>query len=132
MLSKIKYLAIVAFMAFSFAGSAFAQDAGGVEIPEQPAEYMPRESSATTWDYCKGFIGGCIAAVTGVDPFAVYDSTEMVVEASESISETRDNAVEYFDTYEDAPGRPRYTLEDEDLSDKPVPWVYNAFWSLFE
>jgi hypothetical protein len=70
--------------------------------------------------------------VTGVDPFAVSDSVDIVVENSTSLAETRDNAEEYFDAYEDAPDRARYTLEGEDLSDKPAPGVYEFFWSFFE
>ena len=134
MLSKLKYLIIAGVLAVSFAGGAIAQETGGVQVPDQPAEYTApeSESSASVWDYCLGAIGGACAAVTGVDPFAVYDSTEMVVEASESLAETRDNADDYFDEYPDAPSRERYTLETEDLDDKPAPGFYEAFWSLFE
>ena len=134
MLSKIKHLIIAGVLAVSFAGGALAQQTGGVQVPDQPAEYTApeSESSPSAWDYCKGFIGGVCSAVTGVDPFAVEDSVDIVVENSESIAENRDNAEEYFDAYPDAPDRARYTLENEDLSDKPAPGLYEAFWSLFE
>ncbi len=132
MFFKIKCLAIAIVLAFSCASGAYAQETGGVQVPEQPAEYTPQESNVSFWDRCKGFIGGACSAVTGVDPFVVSDSVDIVVESSEGIAETRDNGDEYFDAYPDAPSRERYTLETEDLSDKPLPGLYEAFWSLFE
>lgn len=132
MVSMIKYLVIASVIAFTGASGAFAQESGGIEVPEKPTEYTVEESGPSFWDTCKGIIGGVCSAVTGVDPFAVADSVDIVVENSESIAETRDNAEDYFDAYPDAEDRPRYTLETEDLEDKPAPAVYSFFWSFFE
>lgn len=134
MLSKMKFLVVAGILAFSFAGGASAQETGGVPVPDQPAEYSAQESDSGPGflDYCKGFIGGVCSAVTGVDPFAVNDAVDIVAENSDSLAETRDMADDYFDAYPDAPDRGRYTLENEDLSDKPAPGLYEAFWSLFE
>ncbi len=132
MVSKIKYLAIVTAVALTTASGAFAQETGGVEVAENPPEYTAQESSVSGWDYFKGCLGGICEAITGVDPFVVSETVDIVVESSEGIAETRDNAEEYFDAYPDAPDRPRYTLEGEDLSDKPAPGLYKWFWSFFE
>ena len=44
-----------------------------------------------------------------------------------------DNAKEYFDTYDDAPDRDRYTLETENPeANAPAPGLYRWFWSFFE
>ncbi len=136
MLSNLKFLIVAGVLAFSFACGASAQETGGVPVPDQPSEYSAQEQEPETevsfWDRCKAAIGGACSVLTGVDPFAVNDAVEIVAENSESLAETRDNAEAYFDAYEDAPDRARYTLENEDLSDKPAPGIYEAFWSLFE
>ena len=46
-------------------------------------------------------------------PGTVSDTVDIVRDAAPSIKANADNAEQYFDTYEDAPDRDRYTLEGE-------------------
>lgn len=63
-------------------------------------------------------------------PGTVSDTVDIVREAAPSIKANADNAERYFDTYEDAPDRDRYTLEGETTEDKSS--LYLWFWGLFE
>ena len=63
-------------------------------------------------------------------PGTVSDTVDIVVEAAPSIKANADNAEKYFDTYEDAPDRDRYTLEGENTENKNP--FYRWFWSFFE
>ncbi len=66
-------------------------------------------------------------------PGTVSDTVDIVKDAAPSIKENADNAKEYFDTYEDAPDRDRYTLETENPEQNaPAPGLYRWFWGLFE
>ena len=138
MVSMIKCLTVATVIALTTASGAFAYEQGGVKVSGSPSQYSQTnaaggiQSNVSGWDRFKGFVGGAISAVTGVDPFSVSDAVDIVAENSESLAETRDNAEEYFEAYPDAPGRDRYTLEGEDLEDKPAPGVYKWFWSHFE
>lgn len=104
--------------------SASTGDTGGASKSLSP--------EADGWDYVKGILGSIIGTVTGVDPFSVNDAVDIVEENAESLAETKENAEEYFDAYPDPdePDRDRYTLADEDLSNKTG--LYRWFWSLFE
>jgi hypothetical protein len=63
-------------------------------------------------------------------PGTVSDTVDIVKEAAPSIKANADNADKYFDTYEDAPDRDRYTLEGENMENKTG--LYKWFWGLFE
>lgn len=66
-------------------------------------------------------------------PGTVSDTVDIVKDAAPSIKANADNAEKYFDTYEDAPDRDRYTLEGENPEENaPSPTLYRLFWSLFE
>ncbi|MEK7156762.1 MAG: hypothetical protein AAB790_03060 [Patescibacteria group bacterium] len=66
-------------------------------------------------------------------PGTVSDTVDIVRDAAPSIKANADNADAYFDTYEDAPDRDRYTLENENPEENaPVPSLYRWFWGLFE
>lgn len=84
------------------------------------------------FDSVKAALGAAIGVVTGVDPFSVEEAVSIVEENAEALNETKENAEEYFDAFPDPdePDRDRYTLADEDLSDKS--WVYTWFWGWFE
>lgn len=63
-------------------------------------------------------------------PGTVSETVDIVRDAAPSIKENADNAEKYFDTYEDAPDRDRYTLEGENKENKSS--LYLWFWGLFE
>jgi hypothetical protein len=66
-------------------------------------------------------------------PFQTAELVDQVKDAAPSIKENADKANEYFDTYEDAPDRDRYTLENENPEQNaPAPGLYRWFWGLFE
>jgi len=66
-------------------------------------------------------------------PGTVSDTVDIVRDAAPSIKANADNAEQYFDTYEDAPDRDRYTLEGENPEENaPSPSLYRWFWSFFE
>lgn len=66
-------------------------------------------------------------------PGTVSDTVDIVKDAAPSIKANADNAEKYFDTYEDAPDRDRYTLEGENPEQNaPAPGLYRWFWGLFE
>lgn len=66
-------------------------------------------------------------------PGTVSDSVDIVKDAAPSIKANADNADAYFDTYEDAPDRDRYTLETENPeANAPSPSLYRWFWGMFE
>ena len=66
-------------------------------------------------------------------PGTVSDTVDIVKDAAPSIKANADNAEKYFDTYEDAPDRDRYTLEGENPEQNaPSPTLYRWFWGLFE
>lgn len=66
-------------------------------------------------------------------PGTVSETVDIVKDAAPSLKETIDNADGYFDTYEDAPDRGRYTLETENPEENAsVPWLYRWFWGLFQ
>jgi hypothetical protein len=66
-------------------------------------------------------------------PGTVSDTVDIVKDAAPSIKANADNAEKYFDTYEDAPDRDRYTLETENPEkNAPAPGLYRWFWGLFE
>lgn len=66
-------------------------------------------------------------------PGTVSDTVDIVKDAAPSIKDNADKAEKYFDTYEDAPDRDRYTLEGENPEENaPSPTFYRWFWGLFE
>lgn len=75
-----------------------------------------------------------VADANGIaPPGTVSDTVDIVKDAAPSLKETIDNADEYFDTYEDAPDRDRFTLETENPEENaPAPWLYRWFWGLFQ
>lgn len=75
-----------------------------------------------------------VADANGIaPPGTVSDTVDIVRDAAPSLKETIDNADEYFDTYEDAPDRDRFTLETENPEENaPAPWIYRWFWGLFQ
>jgi len=92
------------------------------------------EKVPSTWSKITDWLDALFQGITGgFSPKNVSDSVDIVEDATPSIKETADNAEEYFDTYEDAPDRDRYTLEDENPEENaPAPSVYRWFWSWFE
>ena len=67
-----------------------------------------------------------IAESNGIaPPGTVSDTVDIVKDAAPSIKANADNAEKYFDTYEDAPDRDRYTLENENPEkNAPSPSLY--------
>lgn len=66
-------------------------------------------------------------------PGTISDTVDIVKDAAPSIKDNADKAEKYFDTYEDAPDRDRYTLEGENPEENaPSPTLYRWFWGLFE
>jgi len=103
----------------------------GHGIVESVAPEEDTEPSA--WDTFTDWADALFQGISGgFSPKTVSETVDIVEENSESLAETAEMAEEYFDTYEDAPDRDRYTLEGEDVEETPVPWIYKAFWSLFE
>ena len=94
--------------------------------PPPPAEEEPSGAWETFTDWADALFQGVSG---GFSPKNVSDSVDIVVDASEGMAETAENAEEYFEAYPDAPGRDRYTLEDET---EDHGWLYNTFWGLFE
>lgn len=90
--------------------------------------------SSSTWETVTDWLDVFFQSISGgFSPKTVDDSVDIVVDATPSIKENADNAEEYFDTYEDAPDRDRYTLETENPEENaPSPTIYRWFWSWFE
>ncbi|MCR4284279.1 MAG: hypothetical protein NUV64_03140 [Parcubacteria group bacterium] len=86
------------------------------------------------WNTITDWLDVAFQAISGgFSPKTVSDSVDIVEDATPSLKETADNAEEYFDTYEDAPSRERYTLETENPEENaPIPGIYRWFWGLFE
>ena len=106
-----------------------------VQITAPPGRALGRKPSSRqtepTWsDYAKSLVDSILGVFTGVSPFDTKQAVDTVAEAAPSIQENRENAEEYFDAYPDAPDRDRYTMADEDLSNKTS--LYKWFWGLFE
>lgn len=92
------------------------------------------DDDSSAWNTFLDWADALFQGLTGgFSPKTVNDSVDIVEESSESMAETKENAEEYFDAYEDAPDRDRYTLEDENPEENaPAPSVYRWFWSFFE
>ncbi len=116
-------------------------DGDGETIPPPPAK--GNWERFTTWVSDWWNNGGKEDAKNVVDvaaesngvppPFQTAEVVDIVVDAAPSIKENADNAKEYFETYEDAPDRDRYTLEGENPeANAPSPGLYRWFWSFFE
>ncbi len=88
----------------------------------------------TNWESFLDWADAAFQGLTGgFSPKTVYDTVKIVEDETPSLVATKENAEEYFETYEDAPGRPRYTLEDENPEENaPAPSIYRWFWSFFE
>lgn len=106
--------------------------------PEEQAreaeETEKAEEAPSIWSKITDWFDALFQGLTGgFSPKTVSDSVDIVEDAAPSMKETADNAEEYFDTYEDAPDRDRYTLEDENPEENaPAPSLYRWFWSMFE
>ena len=101
---------------------------GHGEVFEQ--DVTQEEEEPSNWEAFTDWADALFQGISGgFSPKAVADSTNIVVEASEGIAANAENAEEYFEVYEDAPDRDRYTLENEGGDHG---WLYNAFWGLFE
>ncbi len=116
-------------------------DGDGESIPPAPAK--GKWERFTTWVSDWWNKSGKEGAKNVVDvaaesngippPFQTAEITDVVKDDAQSIKENADNAKEYFDTYEDAPDRDRYTLEGENPEkNAPAPGLYRWFWGLFE
>lgn len=92
------------------------------------------EKSSSLWGRFTDWVDALFQGISGgFSPKTVYDSVDIVEDATPSIKENAENAEEYFDTYEDAPGRDRYTLETENPEENaPLPSLYRWVWSIFE
>ncbi|MAZ40757.1 hypothetical protein CL654_01395 [bacterium] len=102
-------------------------------VPKEESE-EEEDDSPSAWGRFTDWLDAVFQGLTGgFSPKTVSDSVDIVEDATPSLRETADNAEEYFDTYEDAPSRERYTLEDENPEENaPAPSLYRRFWSLFE
>ena len=102
------------------------------EVEKAPSTEV--EKAPSTWSKIADWFDALFQGITGgFSPKNVSDSVDIVEDATPSIKETADNAEEYFDAYEDAPDRDRYTLEDENPEENaPAPSLYRWFWGWFE
>ncbi len=88
------------------------------------------EEPSGAWNTFTDWVDALFQGVSGgFSPKNVADSVDIVVDASEGMAATAENAEDYFDANPDAPGRDRYTLENEGGEHG---WLYNTFWGLFE
>ena len=102
---------------------------GHGEVFEQDVTPEEEEDSGY-WETFTDWADALFQGVSGgFSPKNVSDSVDIVVDASEGMAETAENANEYFDANPDAPGRERYTLENEGGEHG---WLYNTFWGWFE
>ncbi len=92
------------------------------------------EEAPSRWDAFLDWADAFVQGLTGgFSPKTVHDTVDLVEDATPSIKANADNAEDYFDAYEDAADRDRYTLEDENPEENaPAPSVYRWFWGLFE
>ncbi len=110
------------------AGDPDEYGCGHGEVTEQPV--ASEEEDSGYWESFTDWADALFQGISGgFSPKNVSESVDIVEEASEGIAENIENVEEYFETYEDAPDRDRYTLENEGGDHG---WLYNAFWGLFE
>lgn len=101
---------------------------GQGEVLEQ--NVTPQEEETGNWEAFTDWADALFQGLSGgFSPKAVAESTDIVVEASEGIAANAENAEEYFEVYEDAPDRDRYTLENEGGEHGAF---YHWFWGWFE
>lgn len=104
-------------------------------VPDAVMDDMPSGAQpSSAWGRFTDWLDVLFQGISGgFSPKTVEDSVEIVEDSVPSIKENTDNANEYFDAYEDAPSRERYTLETENpKKNAPLPSLYKRFWRLFE
>lgn len=109
-------------------------DENGESIVPETTEDADDDEDSGFWNSALDWLDALFQGLTGgYSPKTTADSVDIVVEATPSIKENADNADAYFDAYEDAPDRDRYTLETENPEENaPAPSLYRWFWSWFE